>query len=414
MIVSDVAALFGKAPQEVVSDINEILARFIDGGLIHSSAGRRETDVLLHCVQTAIGGRSVDQVAPQIWRDVDWAYLEQTALHHGVQPLLYRGLCDIQGVTVPIDAMHRLERNFSINADRNRFLLQELFELLALFESNDVPAVPFKGPVLAIQLYGDVALREFGDLDILIPADRVARAQELLRARGCRFRSSSAVHVMAEYRTSNGTVSVDLQWAFAPKLRFPVNLERLWAGVERVDIGISSVLQPSSSDQLRMLNAHAAKHCWSRMVWICDLAVFINRHKPTLDWCEAIDAARHFGAARMVCVGACLANGLLGTVIPEQVTAVVQSDPRVGPIATEVRLRIFAPVKGHNVRGSYGVLEGALLYIRTRERLRDKLPFVWHLLGLPFRRLTTIITPNRHDRAVVALPRSVAFLYYLV
>jgi hypothetical protein len=66
------------------------------------------------------------------------------------------------------------------------------------------------------------------------------------------------------------------------------------------------------------------------------------------------------------------------------------------------------------VRGSYGVWEGGLLYIRARERLRDKLPFFGYLLGFPFRRLRALVTPNVHDRSAVALPRPVAFLYYLV
>jgi hypothetical protein len=64
--------------------------------------------------------------------------------------------------------------------------------------------------------------------------------------------------------------------------------------------------------------------------------------------------------------------------------------------------------------GSYGVLEGGLFYLRTRERVRDKARYAWYLLGHPLRRSVRIVTPNYRDRAVIALPRYVAFLYYFI
>jgi len=54
------------------------------------------------------------------------------------------------------------------NAARNVFLTNKLFEILNLFKKNDILALPFKGPVLAESVYGDLSLRQFVDLDILV------------------------------------------------------------------------------------------------------------------------------------------------------------------------------------------------------------------------------------------------------
>jgi hypothetical protein len=118
----------------------------------------------------------------------------------------------------------------------------------------------------------------------------------------------------------------------------------------------------------------------------------------------------------MAGVSAGLAGVLLGAHIPAAVSAAMEADPKVAELEAEVRLRIFAPPARNtlNVRGSYGIWEGGLLYIRTRERLRDKLPALSYLLGFPVRRLRAMIRPNMHDRSAVALPRPIAFLYYLV
>ncbi len=66
----------------------------------------------------------------------------------------------------------------------NILLTHELQKLLALFADNDVRAVPYKGPALALQLYGNVALRQFSDLDILVHPRDVLRARDLLLAEG--------------------------------------------------------------------------------------------------------------------------------------------------------------------------------------------------------------------------------------
>jgi hypothetical protein len=415
-LVSEIAEIFGKSSSDVEGDVDEILARFIDGGLVHSSAAQKEINLLLHCVQTGIGIERCDSIRKELCSDVDWNYIEQTAFQHGVMPLLYKGVREFQHDGVPSSVLQRLEHTFNVNATRNRFLLQELLRLLAMFEANSIPAVPFKGPALAMALHGDVALRQFGDLDIFVPADRAARAKEVLSALGCRFRHSSENNVLAEYQGENGCVEVDLQWAFAPKYKaFPIDGERFWARVERVSLGTASVLQPSPGDQIRILSAHAAKHCWSKLGWIVDMGVFVQRHHVTMDWRRELEQSRQLGGQRLVLLGARLASDTLGTALPDEIVSAMQADSAVRPLATGLRLRLFAPVKNpDSVRGSYGAVEAGFLYVKARERVQDKLPYIWHLLGHPLRRLASLATPNYRDRAVIALPRCITFLYFLV
>lgn len=415
-IVSEVATIFNKSRSVVAADVDEMLARFIDVGLVHSPGTPTEIDLLLRCVQRALGTDTEDGPAPQLGNDVDWVYIEETAYQHGVMPLMFKGLRAIHKDGVPADVLQRLEHAFTVNAERNAFLFRELVRLLALFEANDIPAVPFKGPALALALYGDVGLRQFGDLDILVPAEQARRAKSLLAARDCQFRLSTDDSVLAEYESQNRTVAVDLQWRFAPKrYAVPIDSGRFWRRVERVSLGGVTMLQPLPEDHIGILSAHAAKHCWSKLGWVADVAAIIHRHHITLDWREAMERSRQSGGERLILLGARLATDLLRTAPPGELMPAMQADTTVASLATELRLRLFAPRKDpDSVRGSYSVVAGGLLYIRTRERMRDKLPYVWHLLGHPFRRLVSLATPNHHDRTVVALPGWFALFYYLV
>ncbi len=60
----------------------------------------------------------------------------------------------------------------------------ELQRILDIFKSHGITAIPYKGPVLAIQAYGNLAFREFGDLDIFIQKQDFLKVKELLLDNG--------------------------------------------------------------------------------------------------------------------------------------------------------------------------------------------------------------------------------------
>src|SRR4029453_12179194 len=111
---------------------------------------------------------------------LDWDSLLETALRHGTMPLLYWQLSHTCPDAVPEAVLAQLQRQFYANAGHNVRLAGELVRLLQLFEAQGIPAVPFKGPTLAVSAYGHLAFRQFGDLDIFIPLREFRKAKELL------------------------------------------------------------------------------------------------------------------------------------------------------------------------------------------------------------------------------------------
>ena len=62
-------------------------------------------------------------------------------------------------------------------------MTRTLFGVLDLAEQHGVRVLPFKGPTLAVLLYGELALRPTGDVDVLVSAaDRETLGQALLDA----------------------------------------------------------------------------------------------------------------------------------------------------------------------------------------------------------------------------------------
>ena len=105
----------------------------------------------------------------------DWGYLLQAAQDHGVIPLLYRHLHEASPDVIPEEMLKRLRDEAVANTRSNLALTRELFKLLDLFEAHDIYAIPYKGPVLASVAYGDIALRQFVDLDLIVHKRDVLR-----------------------------------------------------------------------------------------------------------------------------------------------------------------------------------------------------------------------------------------------
>jgi hypothetical protein len=407
-----VAARFGIPQAEAQRDVDAALVQFRYAGLIQSpGASAREREVLMWAVGTALG--STRQGPADGHPGVDWNALVHLSVDHGVMPLLYRCVADHWQDTVPPLVVERLERQYAANAVVIEGFLSELLDVIGELASRDIAALPLKGPAMAHWLYGSAALRQFGDLDIFVAPDHAERACDILRGRGYEFIARRRTDAVAVRASAVGEIVVDLQWAVARHFyRFPVALEELWDRAATIDIHGLAVRQPQPGDLLLILCAHASKHCWSALIWIADIAAFLRVFGERVDWAHLLAHAAEAGGERQLLLGLRLARDLLGAQLPGPVVERIGASPSLDPLVTAVRRALFAPASQRTFQGSFGVIRGGIFYMRTRERLRDRLPYVGHLLRESAAALVELTRPNHHDRAVIALPSSLAFLYY--
>src|SRR5262249_35093242 len=148
---------------------------------------RPEIRLLLDCARTCIDTQQANRIRDLASKDIDWAYLLRTARAHGVMPLFYRSLNSTCPDTVPEPILVELRQHFYANAGRNLFLAKELLTVVQCLEGHKIPSIPYKGPVLATSVYGNLAFREFGDLDILVRERDYNLAQRVLIDQGFRL-----------------------------------------------------------------------------------------------------------------------------------------------------------------------------------------------------------------------------------
>ncbi len=262
----------------------------------------------------------------------------QLADRHGLQPLLHWHLNAVCPEAVPELQRQHLRSAFQRVSALNILLTHELKKLLALFAGNNVQAVPYKGPALALQLYGNVALRQFSDLDILVHPRDVLLARDLLLAEGYSplpplTEGQQAVLLRTQsnlpFTRESKRMIVELHWTVsAPNFARPFETDDFWARLVDGELEATKIKLPAPEDLLLALCIHGSKHLWERLAWIADIAGLIES-QPSLNWNELVNRARVTGSERMLFLGLRLASELLNANVPGEVKAAEQADSQL-------------------------------------------------------------------------------------
>jgi hypothetical protein len=369
-----------------------------------------EAELLLLCASSRMESERADRIKALVRKNVDWTYLLRMAGRHRVMPLLYWNLNAVCPEDIPKSTLDELRAHFYANGQRNLILTGELLKILDALKEREVLAIPYKGPVLATVAYGNLALREFGDLDLLVRKEDALKARGVLTSLGYSppyrmAQAQEAAFLKYDRQFSlirdDGCV-VELHWTVAPRaIYFVLGPEYLWKRVERVSLGGGTVASFSPEDLLLILCVHGSAHQWERVGWICDIAELI-RVSHSVNWEGLLKQANALKCKRMLLLGLFLANTLLDAALPEMILDEARADSDVQALAAEVNRRLFA----ENL-GAHELFEGSArwwFHFRMIERLQDRLRYVIH-------RTTT---PTLSDWEIVKMPRALFACYPLL
>src|SRR5947209_14530389 len=289
---------------------------------------RSEIELLLLCCWSAPSAQDRSRIEGLLQEEIDWSYLMKVATNHAVIPLLYSGLSSFPGRLFPAGELENLKKRFEQNALRNLAMTAELRGILSSLESKAIPAIPYKGPVLAEMVYGSISLRQFLDLDILVRKSDVSAVSEILRSRGYapQFELSleqQSAYLEAEcellFQRERDGIIVEVHWDVSPRyFSVPFETKALWSQSETVSLSGSSVRTIPISQLLPILAAHGGKHNWERLSWVCDIDRIVAS-STDIDWEDILAHSRALGIERIVLVAFALARELLGTSLPAEI-----------------------------------------------------------------------------------------------
>src|SRR5208282_2315231 len=269
--------------------------------------GEEEFDLLCELAVAELAPERIQRIANWNLSAVDWSEFLRQAENHGVLPLATRNLIE-HARGLPLEIERSLRSAYEANLRRSLWFTAELARVMQHFGRRQLRAVPYKGPVLAQAVYGDLGLRSFSDLDFLIAPADFERAKQTLAEIGYRPAADllppvERLWLRTGYERSfdgaAGKYLVELQWALLPHF-YGVDLcaEDLLARAGRTVVGGCEVPCLSPEDSLLVLCLHAAKHLWTRLIWLSDIAETLRTQ--TIDYSLAFSRARALGIGRIL------------------------------------------------------------------------------------------------------------------
>jgi len=301
-----------------------------------------EWAVLLECASPHPNVPRLDEL---VRKPIDWSSLRALADEHGVLPLLAVRLRDLDESIVPAEIRQKLREWQRAQMVFSLSLTAELFRLLDRFAASGLEALLTKGPVLAARCYGDPGSRQYTDLDLIVRGKDIQRATEMMIALGYEpkvpLKAIEAKKLPGEYvfarRDTGLLVELHTEHTFRYHPR-PLPVEKLFGRPACVRFDGHDVPALSTEDELILICIHGAKHFWTRLMWIADVAAMVSRQD--VDWDRAMAAGREVGAERMLRVGLRLAADVLGARLPAQVAADVQADGAAERVAAQIAGRL--------------------------------------------------------------------------
>ncbi len=387
-----------------VSSATRDAARRVSTNLFADST--KEFDFLCACAGVDLSSERIDRVKNWNEYKLNWDELLRLGEHHGVLPLVARNLI-AHARGLPLEVEQSLRSAFDANVRRNLWFASELVRIADQFEKNHLRAIPYKGPVLAESAYGDVALRNFGDLDFLISPADFERAKQALGELG--YRPSKEFSPAVErfglrngyeraFDSAAGKYLVELQWRPLPRFyAVDLRVEELLARSGRTSLGGHDMASLWAEDSLLVLCLHAAKHLWMRLIWICDIAETLRTQ--VVDWGVVCARARTLGIVRMLGVSFWLVQRLFGVDIPGPAQEIADGDSRVRDLG-----EAFAARLARSATYDFESTEYFRWILRLRERRRDGVRYLWRLTW----------TPGEGDIATMRLPEALFPLYRVV
>lgn len=367
---------------------------------------RPENELLLLIARREIDADQHAELRRLVQQEVNWDYLFSTTQAHGLVPLLHKHLTSAAGDLVPGHFLARLKRDTVSNSQNVLHLIGKQLRIYKLFKEHEIPVALFKGPLLAQMAYGEMSLRQAGDIDLLISRQHFDRARTLLESLGyemapkvtpAQLASHLNSHCELQFMRDEWFTVVDLHWELAPRsFVFKLNAEDVMSRLQTASLAGTTVETFSNEDLVLYQAMHGAKHLWRRLEWITSLSESL-RASAEISWDTIVDRAAKAHGTRMLALGLRLVEDFSDVSIPAHVLSNIDPDEAMKRMALQIRQQLFT------IFGAADSTETNLYNLRIMDRKRDAL----------LSALRAIFVPTVPDWQTLALPASLHSLYYV-
>lgn len=226
----------------------------------------------------------------------DWEGFTKKAISRAASPLLLSKLDKLPHAgLIPEPVLRNLKQASLRTLTRNMLLTEYFRQVIRAFTEAGIPVIALKGSMLSDWLYRDINLRQFSDLDLLVPQEKGLEALAVLQEMG--FETSDLV--MSDFVKENtlvvhytpmikNGVSVEIHIRLHSEAEhYQVDLPGIWKRAVPLQLQGVPALGLSPEDLLLHLCFHLDKHFRSgefQFTCLYDIVNMLNHKGDVIDW----------------------------------------------------------------------------------------------------------------------------------
>ena len=238
---------------------------------------------------------------------------------------------------------------------------------------------------MAESAYGNIALRQFGDLDVLVNIQDTSRAKEMLTTIGYQPQPTLQLSWEAHFARADGQVGVDLHWDITPwHFTFPIDFTHLWDRRQTVSLAGKKVQTLAPEDTLIIRCQDAARDCfhhdWPKLHWICDVAELAVQE--SLDWQQVMGRSRQLKSRGVLLFCLSLTKQVLDTSLPDFVLQEIEADPQLKALVKTAQGRLFYETERESYDPQQQYLKIQFFSLRLKELLPLPPSLAYSILNL--------------------------------
>lgn len=268
---------------------------------------------------------------------LDWDRFLKLIIRHSVVGLVHEGLT-AAAIVVPSSIAQEIKSLAGQLSLQSLLLTAEAVRLKDAFDKADLPMLSMKGPSLAMLAYGNLALRESKDLDILVPRNSLLPATALMVAAGYRRLdpperiSETQLKLLLrlrkdfDYVNDEKRLHVELHWRLLSNPHLMSDTTVISSSRAVKLSGAMELRTLGPDDLFTYLCAHGAVHWWYQMKWLADIGALLAK-EPREGVERLYRAAELRGASLAAGQAILLCHRLLAADVPEELIARLRSDP---------------------------------------------------------------------------------------
>jgi hypothetical protein len=246
-----------------------------------------EFNLALACAHWPLRDRDREEVLRLTEGRIDWDWFVRIIDRNQILPLAYRNLRDALPDCGHIEILDKLRRKMMALASHSLTHAAELIRVTESVENAGMEMVELKGASLSVLAYGNVSMRNSGDIDLLISPTHVFEVERVLLGLGyVRYEPRAELtprrqkHYLKYYKhfayvCEAKSVLLELHW----RLHHCNPLTARDAAAPetvKVPVGSGIVSALARDDLFLYLCVHGSIHGWPILKWLADIGALLG------------------------------------------------------------------------------------------------------------------------------------------